>query len=256
MPPCTAHNIVRRSRECGRISARKGQGRKSVLDARDLWALEGGCIQNRQDSVLEITAWAEDHFQKQDKMRFICTPVGVHRTRTLGCCSLTTVHHSTRSFPTNFPQKLLTLRLTPSLCNCVLDRPQGTGTWTSIIGTVSTRPCAEPIAVHPLLLRLCGECPHQRHHSVVRQLHCPGQEDLPTSRKNCSEHFRKSLPIVTGHLPQRGPRRGPRMDSSHPQHNLFTLLPSTKTLNNSFYPQDIRLLTTTTTIPPFSNTSH
>lgn len=138
MPPCTAHNIVRRSRECGRISARKGQGRKSVLDARDLWALEGGCIQNRQDSVLEITAWAEDHFQKQDKMRFICTPVGVHRTRTLGCCLLTTVRHSTRSFPTNFPQKLLTLRLTPSLCNCVLDRPQGAGTWTSIIGTVST----------------------------------------------------------------------------------------------------------------------
>ena len=42
----------------------KGQGRKPILDARDLRALKRHCIKNRHDSVTEITAWAQDHFRK------------------------------------------------------------------------------------------------------------------------------------------------------------------------------------------------
>lgn len=35
-----------------------------ILDARDLQALGQLCIKNRQDSVIETTAWAQEHFQK------------------------------------------------------------------------------------------------------------------------------------------------------------------------------------------------
>ncbi len=38
----TVHNIIQRFRESGTISVRKGQGRKTILDARDLRALRDG----------------------------------------------------------------------------------------------------------------------------------------------------------------------------------------------------------------------
>ena len=60
----TVHNIIKRFGESGEIFVRKGQGRKPILDARDLRALRRQCIKNRHDSVSEITAWAQDHFQK------------------------------------------------------------------------------------------------------------------------------------------------------------------------------------------------
>ncbi len=37
----TVHNIIQRFRVSGTISVRKGQGRKTILDARDLRALDG-----------------------------------------------------------------------------------------------------------------------------------------------------------------------------------------------------------------------
>ncbi len=37
----TVHNIIQRFRESGTISVHKGQGRKTILDARDLWPLDG-----------------------------------------------------------------------------------------------------------------------------------------------------------------------------------------------------------------------
>ena len=58
----TVHNIIIRFRESGEIFVREGQGRKPILDARDLRALRRHCIKNRHDSVTEITAWA--HFRK------------------------------------------------------------------------------------------------------------------------------------------------------------------------------------------------
>ena len=43
----TVHNIIKRFRESGEIFVRKGQGRKPILDARDLQALRRHCIKNR-----------------------------------------------------------------------------------------------------------------------------------------------------------------------------------------------------------------
>ncbi len=60
----TVHNIIQRFRECGTISVRKGQGRKTILDARDLRALRRHCITYRNATVMEITTWAQEYFQK------------------------------------------------------------------------------------------------------------------------------------------------------------------------------------------------
>ncbi len=60
----TVHNIIQRFRESGTISVHKGQGRKTILDARDLWALRRHCITYRNATVMEITTWAQEYFQK------------------------------------------------------------------------------------------------------------------------------------------------------------------------------------------------
>ncbi len=60
----TVHNIFQRFRESGTISVRKGQGRKTILDARDLRALRRHCITYRNATVMEITTWAQEYFQK------------------------------------------------------------------------------------------------------------------------------------------------------------------------------------------------
>ncbi len=60
----TVHNIIQRFRESGTISVRKGQGQKTILDARDLRALRRHCITYRNATVMEITTWAQEYFQK------------------------------------------------------------------------------------------------------------------------------------------------------------------------------------------------
>uniref|UniRef100_A0A8C1YXG6 Tc1-like transposase DDE domain-containing protein n=1 Tax=Cyprinus carpio TaxID=7962 RepID=A0A8C1YXG6_CYPCA len=60
----TVHNIIQRFRESGTISVLKGQGRKTILDARDLGALRQHCITYRNATVMEITTWAQEYFQK------------------------------------------------------------------------------------------------------------------------------------------------------------------------------------------------
>uniref|UniRef100_A0A8C1G2M4 Transposase n=1 Tax=Cyprinus carpio TaxID=7962 RepID=A0A8C1G2M4_CYPCA len=60
----TVHNIIQRLRESGTISVCKGQGRKTILDARDLRALRWHCITYRNATVMEITTWAQEYFQK------------------------------------------------------------------------------------------------------------------------------------------------------------------------------------------------
>ncbi|KAK3568536.1 hypothetical protein QTP86_008609 [Hemibagrus guttatus] len=60
----TVHNIIQRFRESGTISVRKGQGRKTILDARDLRALRRHCITYRNATVMKITTWAQEYFQK------------------------------------------------------------------------------------------------------------------------------------------------------------------------------------------------
>lgn len=60
----TVNNIIRRFKESGKISVRKGQGRRTILNARDLRALKRHCIKNRSATVKEIKAWAQEYFQK------------------------------------------------------------------------------------------------------------------------------------------------------------------------------------------------
>ncbi len=60
----TVHNIIKRFRESGEISVRKGQGRRPLLDARGLRAVRWHCITHRHDSVIDITKWAQEYFQK------------------------------------------------------------------------------------------------------------------------------------------------------------------------------------------------
>ncbi len=60
----TVHNIIKRFRETGEISVCKGQGRKPLLDAHGLRALRRHYITHRHDSVIDITKWAQEYFQK------------------------------------------------------------------------------------------------------------------------------------------------------------------------------------------------
>ncbi len=57
----TVHNIIKRFRETGEISVRKGQGQIPFLGLR---ALRRHCITHRHDSVIDITKWAQEYFQK------------------------------------------------------------------------------------------------------------------------------------------------------------------------------------------------
>ncbi len=60
----TVHNIIKRFTESREISVCKGQGRRPLLDARGLRALRRHCITHRHDSVIDITKWAQEYFQK------------------------------------------------------------------------------------------------------------------------------------------------------------------------------------------------
>ncbi len=62
--PSTVHNIIKRFKESGGISVRKGQGRKPKLNNRDLRSLRRHCIENRHSSISDITTWAQDYFGK------------------------------------------------------------------------------------------------------------------------------------------------------------------------------------------------
>ncbi len=50
----------------------KGQGRRPLLDARGLWALRRLCITHWHDSVIDITKWAQEYFQKPLSVNTIC----------------------------------------------------------------------------------------------------------------------------------------------------------------------------------------
>ncbi|KAI4886981.1 hypothetical protein NFI96_005215 [Prochilodus magdalenae] len=56
--------LGRRFRESGTITVRKGQGRKTLLDARDFQALKRHCTSDRNATVKEIPEWAQEYFQK------------------------------------------------------------------------------------------------------------------------------------------------------------------------------------------------
>ncbi len=97
----TMHNIIKRFRETGEISVRKGQGRRPLLDARGLQALRRHCITHRHDSVIDITKWAQEYFQK---------PLSVNIIRCAICRCQLKLCHAKRKPYVNMVQK----------CRCVL----------------------------------------------------------------------------------------------------------------------------------------
>ncbi len=86
----TVHNIIKIFRETGEISVRKGQGRRSLLDAHGLRALRRHCITHRHDSVIDITKWAQEYFQK---------PLSVNTIRRAICrCQLKLYHGKSKPY--------------------------------------------------------------------------------------------------------------------------------------------------------------
>ncbi len=81
----TVHNIIKRFRETGEISVRKGQGRRPLLDARGLRALRRHCITHRHDSVIDITKWAQENFQKPLSVNTIRRAICQMPTKALSC---------------------------------------------------------------------------------------------------------------------------------------------------------------------------
>ncbi len=92
----TVDNIIKRFRETGDISVRKGQGRRSLLDARDLRAFRRHCITHRHDSVIDITKWVQEYLQK---------PLSVNTIRRAICRCQLKLYHAKRKPYVNIVQK-------------------------------------------------------------------------------------------------------------------------------------------------------
>ncbi len=92
----TVHNIIKRFGETGEISVRKGQGQRPLLDARGLRALRRHCITHRHDSVIDITKWAQEYFQK---------PLLVNTVRRAICRCQLKLYHAKRKPYVNMVQK-------------------------------------------------------------------------------------------------------------------------------------------------------
>ncbi len=92
----TEQNIIKSFRETGEISVRKGQGRRPLLDARGLRALRRHCITHRHDSVINVTKWAQEYFQK---------PLSVNTIRRAICRCQLKLCHAKRKPYVNMVQK-------------------------------------------------------------------------------------------------------------------------------------------------------
>ncbi len=90
------HNIIKRFRETGEISVRKGQGRRPMLDARGLRGLRQHCITHRHDPVIDITKWAQEYFQK---------PLSVNTIHRAICRCQLNLYHAKRKQYVNMVQK-------------------------------------------------------------------------------------------------------------------------------------------------------
>ncbi len=92
----TVHNIIKRFRETGEISVCKGQGRRPLLEARGPRALRRHCITHRHDSIIDITKWAQEYFQK---------PLWVNTIRRAICRCQLKLYHAKRKPYVNMIQK-------------------------------------------------------------------------------------------------------------------------------------------------------
>ncbi len=99
---CFANLIIysayhhQRFSETGEISVRMGQGRRPLLDALGLRALRRHCITHRHDSVIDITKWAQEYFQK---------PLAVNTIRCAICRCQLKLYHAKRKPYVNMVQK-------------------------------------------------------------------------------------------------------------------------------------------------------
>ncbi len=92
----TVHNIIKRFRETGEISVHMKQGQRPLLDAHDLWDLRPHCITHLHDSVIGISKWAQEYFQKPLLVNTIC--------RAICRCQLN-IYHAKRKPYVNMVQK-------------------------------------------------------------------------------------------------------------------------------------------------------
>ncbi len=92
----TVHTIIKRFRETGEISAYKGEGQIPLLDAHGLRALRLHCITHRHDSVIDITKWVQEYFQK---------PLSVNTISRAICRCQLKLYHAKRKPYVNMIQK-------------------------------------------------------------------------------------------------------------------------------------------------------
>ncbi len=97
---CKSHHLQcitsSKDSESGEISVHKGQGRRPLLDARGLRALWRHCITHRHDSVIDITKWAQEYFQK---------PLSVNTIHRAICRWQLKIYHAKRKPYVNMVQK-------------------------------------------------------------------------------------------------------------------------------------------------------
>ncbi len=92
----TVHNIIKRFKESGEISVREGLGRRPLLDAHGLRALRRHCVTHWHDSVIDITKWAQEYFQK---------PLSVNTIRCAICRCQLKLYNAKRKPYVNMVQK-------------------------------------------------------------------------------------------------------------------------------------------------------
>ncbi len=89
----TVHNFIKRFRETGEISVCKGQGRRPLLDARGLRALRRHCITHQHDSVIDITKWSQEYFQKPLSVNTIRRAICRCQLKALSCKKVAICEH-------------------------------------------------------------------------------------------------------------------------------------------------------------------
>ncbi len=97
---CKSHHLqcITSSKDSEKLekSLRKGQGRRPLLDARGLQALRRHCITHQHDSVIDITKWAQEYFQK---------PLSVNTIHHAICRCQLKLYHAKRKPYVNMVQK-------------------------------------------------------------------------------------------------------------------------------------------------------
>ena len=93
LSPSTVHNIVKRFRESGEISVRKGQGWKPLLNA---WPSSPQAVLFENATMMDIATWAQEYFGKSLSLNTV--------RRCIKKCNLKLYYAKRKAF-INFAQK-------------------------------------------------------------------------------------------------------------------------------------------------------